>query len=91
MSEEIRGTNLRHAISVSEMARTLHLSRPRFYELIKAGVMPPPCYLVRTRKPFYPSELQAICIRVKSIGLGINNEPVLFYAARGSAASNNLE
>ena len=78
------GLRLKAAVSVSEMARTLHMSRARFYELVKAGVMPPPCYLIRTRKPFYPSELQSICISVRSQGQGINGEPVVFYANRGT-------
>jgi len=79
------GLRLKAAVSVSEMARTLHMSRARFYELVKAGVMPPPCYLIRTRKPFYPSELQAVCRSVREFGQGINGEPVVFYANRGSS------
>jgi len=79
------GSSLRAAISVSEMARMLHMSRARFYKLISAGVMPPPCYLIRTRKPFYSSELQEKCLRVRRQGEGINGEPVVFYANRGSS------
>ena len=78
------GYRLKAAVSVSEMARVLNMSRARFYELVKAGVMPHPCYLIRTRKPFYPSELQSICISVRSQGQGINGEPVVFYANRGT-------
>ena len=81
------GSNLRAAISVSEMARMLHMSRARFYELISAGVMPPPCYLIRTRKPFYPSEIQEKCLRVRRQGEGINGEPVVFYANRDTSAA----
>lgn len=78
------GVRLKAAVSVSEMARSLRLSRARFYELIDAGVLPPPVYLIRTRRPYYPAELQAVCIRVRESGEGINGEPVVFYAARSS-------
>lgn len=78
------GASLRAAISVSEMARSLHMSRARFYELVNAGVMPPPCYLVRTRKPFYTAQLQEMCLKVRKRGEGINGEPVVFYAIRGT-------
>lgn len=81
------GVRLKAAISVSEMARSLRLSRARMYELISAGIMPPPVYLIRTRRPYYPAELQAVCIRVRESGEGINGEPVVFYAARSSKAA----
>lgn len=81
------GVRLKAAVSVSEMARSLRLSRARFYELIEAGVLPPPVYLIRTRRPYYPAELQAVCIRVRETGEGINGEPVVFYAARSSTSA----
>lgn len=83
-SDAPTGVRLKAAVSVSEMARSLRLSRARFYELIDAGVLPPPVYLIRTRRPYYPAELQAVCIRVRESGEGINGEPVVFYAARSS-------
>lgn len=76
------GVCLKAAVSVSEMARSLRMSRARFYELIEAGVMPPPVYLVRTKRPFYTAELQAVCHRVRELGQGINGEPIVFYATR---------
>ena len=81
------GVRLKAAVSVSEMARSLRLSRARFYELIEAGVLPPPVYLIRTRRPYYPAELQAVCIRVRESGEGVNGEPVVFYAARSSTTA----
>jgi len=83
-SDALTGVRLKAAVSVSEMARSLRLSRARFYELIESGVMPPPVYLIRTKRPYYPAELQAVCIRVRESGEGINGEPVVFYAARSS-------
>ena len=41
-------------ISVSEMARRLNLSRCRFYELVRAGVFPAPCYCLHSRRAMYP-------------------------------------
>tara|TARA_R110000744_G_scaffold375391_1_gene488823 strand:+ start:2061 stop:2570 length:510 start_codon:yes stop_codon:yes gene_type:complete len=84
------GVRLKAAISVSDMARSLNMSRARFYELIEAGVMPPPCYVIRTKKPFYPAEMQAICLRVREMGEGINGEPVVFYAARGKSVPKRV-
>ncbi len=81
------GVRLKAAVSVSEMARSLRLSRARFYELIEAGVMPPPVYLIRTKRPYYPAELQAVCLRVRDLGEGVNGEPVVFYAARSSTTA----
>ena len=86
-SDAPSGFKLKAAVSVSEMARSLRLSRARFYELVDAGVMPPPVYLVRTRRPFYTAELQAVCMRVRESGEGLNREPVVFYAARGKATA----
>jgi len=84
-TDMVNDSNLRAAISVSEMARSLHMSRARFYELVNAGVMPPPCYLIRTRKPFYTAQLQDMCLKVRKRGEGMNGEPVVFYANRGSS------
>lgn len=87
LSDAPIGARLKAAVSVSEMARSLRLSRARFYELIEAGIMPPPVYLIRTRRPYYPAELQAVCLRVRELGEGINGEPVVFYAARATGAA----
>jgi len=68
--------------SVSEMAKRLEMSRARFYQLIQAGVLPPPIYDVRTRRPFYDLDGQEQCLRVRSTGLGVNGQYVLFYTPR---------
>ena len=41
------------AVTVSEAAALCGLSRTHFHSLIKAGVFPPPCYDIRTRKPLF--------------------------------------
>lgn len=69
-------------ISVSEMARQCGLSRSRFHQLLSSGIFPSPLYDVQTRRPFYPPELQQLCLQVRRSHCGINGKPVLFYAKR---------
>ena len=50
LDNSMSGLRLKAAISVSEMARTLHMSRARFYELVKAGVNTRRHYQVTRRR-----------------------------------------
>ena len=68
--------------SVAAMARKLKLSRPRFYQLLQAGVFPPPVYDIRTRRPFYPPDLQGQCLQIRRAGITAKGQPVLFYTPR---------
>lgn len=70
------------AISVSEMAARCQLSRGRFHELVRDGVMPWPIYDLRTRRPLYDRELQAVCLAVRESNIGIDGRYVVFYAQR---------
>lgn len=70
------------AISVSEMATRCQLSRGRFHELIRDGVMPWPIYNVRTRRPLYDRDLQAVCLSVRESNIGVDGRYVVFYAQR---------
>ena len=74
------------AISVSEMARRLTLSRGRFYELVQAGVFPSPCFCIHTRRALYPAELIQQCLQVRQTNIGVNGRYVLFYQQRASIA-----
>lgn len=67
------------AVSVSEMARMVGLSRQRFYQLI-GPTFPYPLYHVTTRRPYYPADLQQDCLEVRRRNCGIDGKPVLFYA-----------
>ena len=69
------------AVSCSEMARMCGLSRQRFSQL-QGTTFPWPLYDVATRRPFYPEDLQKVCLEVRRRNWGIDNRPVLFYAAR---------
>ena len=77
------------AISVSEMARRLNLSRCRFYELVRAGVFPSPCYCPYSRRAMYPAELREQCLNVKATNVGINGQYVIFNRPRSVAVADN--
>lgn len=74
--------NLKAVCSVTEMAKKLGLSRARFYQLQKMGVFPKPVYCTRTKRPFYPLDLQQQCIRIRKTGIGHNGQPLVFYSLR---------
>jgi hypothetical protein len=64
------------------MAVEVGLSRARFYELVKEGVFPQPLYILRTKRPFYPPDLQRKCLEIRRTGIGLGGQPVVFSAAR---------
>lgn len=70
------------AVSVSEMARMVGLSRARFYQLLGEGVFPKPKYDPSTKRPYFDEEAQAECIDVKKRNVGINGKVVIFYSSR---------
>jgi hypothetical protein len=67
-------------VTVSEMARMVGLSRARFYQLVEAGVFPPPAYNVSTRRPVYSEQMQRDCLEVRRHRRGVNGQVVLFYS-----------
>ncbi len=77
-----QNSDFKAVCSVREMADKLHLSRPRFYQLLKLDVFPPPVYCPYTKRPFYPLELQNRCLQIRDTGIGQNGKPVLFYSPR---------
>jgi hypothetical protein len=68
--------------TVTQMARKLGLSRPRFYQLAAIGIFPPPAYCLLTRMPIYPQRLQEVCLTVRKTGIGFNGQSVRFYDRR---------
>lgn len=68
--------------SITEMAKSLNLSRARFYQLLKQNIFPQPLYSIHTKRPFYNEELQLICQEIRESGIGHNEEYVLFYSPR---------
>lgn len=79
------------AVSVSEMARMVGLSRARFYQLMNEGIFPPPIYTLSSRRPFYDEEMQQTCLEVKRRNCGTNGKPVLFYTSRHPLSSQSLK
>jgi hypothetical protein len=73
------------AVSVTEMARLLGLSRSRLYQLLDEGVLPAPIYDLMTRRPYFDEDMQARCHEVRRRNCGINGRPVLFYTPRRTA------
>ena len=80
MSDHIEG---RAAVSISEMARMVGLSRGRFYQLV-GTTFPWPVYDIKTRRPYYDAEGQSRCLDVRKRNCGIDGRPILFYARRTS-------
>lgn len=70
------------AVSVTEMARMVGLSRARFYQLVKAGTFPAPDQEPNTGRPFFSEEKQRICLDVRRRNCGIDGKPILFYSRR---------
>ena len=65
-------------VTVSEMAALVGLSRSRFYELVRAGVFPPPVYEMFAYRAVYIRPLQRLCLHVRRKKIGINGQPVRF-------------
>ena len=73
---------VRAAVSVSQMARMLSMSRSRFYELMTKGVFLMPIYSVATKRGFFSREMQERNLQVRVEQIGINGEFVLFQERR---------
>jgi hypothetical protein len=82
---------LKAICSVTELAEILGLSRTRFYQLQRKGVFPMPVFCIRTRRPFYPLDLQKKCIEIRKTGIACNGQPVLFYGERKNSSKASLE
>lgn len=75
-------SNLKAVVSISDLARTLGLSRSHFHSLMKSGVMPSPVYCTTTRRPLFTRELQEAALLVRATNIGVDGRYVCFYAAR---------
>ena len=69
------------AVSVSEMARMVGLSRQRFYQL-QGSTFPEAQRDPKTNRPYYDEELQQMCLEVRRRNCGVDGKPILFYASR---------
>ena len=72
----------KEAVSVSEMARMLGLSRARLYQLMQSGVFPTPTRPGDGKRPFFDRRQQEACIEVRRTNRGVNGRAILFYSMR---------
>jgi len=80
--EMLLDNDLKAVCTVTELAKKLSLSRARFYQLQKTGIFPKPIYCTRTKRPFYPLDLQQKCVDIRKTGIGHNGQPVIFYTSK---------
>jgi hypothetical protein len=79
------------AVSVSEMARMVGLSRARFYQLVRGGTFPPPDHEATTGRPYYSQERQRACLEVRRRNCGIDGKTILFYTRRRDAGVKKMK
>jgi len=73
------------AVSVTEMARMVGLSRARFYQLVKRGTFPPADQDALSKRPCYFEEKQRLILDARRRNCGVNGVPILFYCRRNDA------
>jgi len=56
---------VKEIVTVSEMARSVGLSRARFYQLVREGVFPEPSRKAETGRPFFNRQQQEECLLVR--------------------------
>jgi len=77
----------KQCVSITEMSKTLSISRQRFNQLVKLNIFPKPDYHPTTKRPFYDATKQKMCVLVRSTNTGINGEPILFYKNRSDVVN----
>ncbi|MGE3406441.1 MAG: helix-turn-helix transcriptional regulator [Pirellulales bacterium] len=70
------------AVSVTEMARMVGLSRARFYQLVKKGTFPSADQDTATSRPCYLEEKQRQILDARRRNCGVDGKPILFYSRR---------
>ena len=73
------------AVSVTEMARMVGLSRARFYQLVKKGTFPSADQDHATDRPCYLEEKQRQILEARRRNCGVDGKPILFYSRRTDA------
>ena len=70
------------AVSVTEMARMVGLSRARFYQLVKRGTFPVADQDQLTSRPCYLEDQQRLILEARRRNCGVDGKPILFYSRR---------
>lgn len=73
------------AVSVTEMARMVGLSRARFYQLVKKGAFPPADQDTASQRPCYLEGKQRQILEARRRNCGVDGKPILFYCRRNDA------
>ena len=73
---------LKSAVSVTEMARMVGLSRARFYQLVKRGTFPAAEQDLASKRPCYFEEQQRLILDARRRNCGVDGKPILFYSRR---------
>ena len=73
------------AVSVTEMARMVGLSRARFYQLVKKATFPSADHDLATGRPCYLEEKQRLILEARRRNCGVDGKPILFYCRRNDA------
>ena len=73
------------AVSVTEMARMVGLSRARFYQLVKKGTFPSADQDTLSKRPCYLEEKQRQILDARRRNCGVDGKPILFYSRRTDA------
>ena len=77
-----QNTTIPAAVSMTQMARLLNMSRSRFYQLINEGILLPPIYSLTNKRPFYTDEMAQRNLEVRKNNVGINGQIIIFYSAK---------
>ena len=70
------------AVSVTEMARMVGLSRARFYQLVKKATFASADHDLATGRPCYLEEKQRLILEARRRNCGVDGKPILFYSRR---------
>jgi len=65
-------------LTVSEMCEACQISRSHWYDLVAAGVFPPPVRHPSSKRPMYDRALIEKCLEIRQTGVGANGLPVLW-------------
>ena len=77
-------------VGMNQMAGLLNLSRSRLYQLVYEGVLLPPIYSLKNKRPFYPEEMARRNMEVKRNNVGINGQILVFYASKDKKVVQTL-
>jgi len=73
-------------VDCTRMAQLMRISRSRLYQLIDAGIVLSPVYLIANRRPVFTKEMALRNLEVKELNVGINGQVIMFYSARQSTS-----